>query len=146
MKKLIFGLIATVLFSNFSFAQEKMEIGSSVTSEEYKSLDFDYQRLADYLTSAIASLKALEMNGKEYSNYVVDIHFSKDEKNQFKNSVILAQNDMATSTVSTTAKSCKVCGVRSAYSCLAAIQASNMADDFDVHVHNNGGGCVTLSW
>ena len=145
MKNLLFGLIATVLTFNFSFAQEKMTISSSVTSEEYKSLEQDDQRLADFLTSAIASLNALEINGQKYSNYDVDVHFSKDEKNQFKNSIILSQNENMDKTIAK--GSCQVCGIRTAYGCIAKIKSAFAGqEDYDIHVHNDGGGCVTLSW
>ena len=144
MKKLIFGLIATVMITGLSFGQEKMTINSSVTSEEYKTLSTDDQRLADYLTSAIALLNALELNGQKYANYDVDIHFSKDEKNIIMNTVILSQNEG----VNKSAKgSCQVCGIRSAYKCLDKIKAAFAGqDDYDIHVHNDGNGCVTLSW
>lgn len=145
MKNLVFGLIATVLMYNFSLAQEKRTISSSVTTEEYKSLDSDGQRLADFLTAATASLNVLEINGQKYSNYDVDVHFSIDEKSQFKNSIILSQIEIADKSIAK--GSCQICGVRTAFSCIAKIRSAFIGqEDYDIHVHNDGGGCYTITW
>lgn len=145
MKKLIFGLIATVMFSSVSFGQNKMTISSSVTTEEYKSLDQNDQRLSDYLSGAIASLNAMELNGVKYQNYEATIHFSKDSKDTLKNGIIVSL--IETNNLAGKRASCQVCGMSSAISCIKKIKAAFAGqNDYDIHVHNDGGGCVTLSW
>lgn len=143
MKKLIFGLLATVLFGNLSFAQEK--VVNIVTKEEYKTLDKETQRLTDYINSAVASLYALENNGKAYSNYSADVHFSTNENDAFKNTIIVSIDESAGK--KTNKGSCQICGVSSAYSCVKKIKSAFAGQsDYDLHVHNDGNGCVTVSW
>ena len=145
MKKLVFGLIATVMISSVSFAQNKMTISSSVTTEEYKSLDQNDQRLSDYLSGAIASLNAMELNGIKYQNYEATIHFNEDSKDALKNGIIVSF--IETNNISENKGSCQVCGMSSAISCIKKIKKAFAGqDDSDIHVHNDGGGCVTLSW
>lgn len=143
MKKILFGLIATVTMSISSFGQDKITISASVSNEEYKSLDENEKRLSDYLSSAIASLQALELNGKDYSNYEAIVHFSNLEKDTLGNGIVIS---LIESNAKAAHGSCKVCGMSSAISCIKKIKNAGLGDDYDIHVHNDGGGCVTLSW
>lgn len=136
--------MAVVVFANLSFAQQK-GVGI-VTQDEYKALDKETQRLTDYLNSAVSSLYALENYGTDYPNYSVDVHFSTNEKDTFKNSVILSIDESAGKKLGNKG-SCQICGVSSAYSCVKKIKAAFAGQsDFDLHVHNDGNGCVTVSW
>lgn len=143
MKKLFLGLAAIVMFGNLSFAQQR--VTTIVTQEEYKTLDKETQRMTDYINSAIASLYALENNGKVYSDYSAEVHFSTNEKDTFKNSVIVSLNESGSK--KTNKGSCQICGVSSAYSCVKKIKSAFAGQsDYDLHVHNDGNGCVTVSW
>ncbi len=122
-----------------------MTISSSVTTEEYNSLDQNDQRLSDYLSGAIASLNAMELNGAKYQNYDAVIHFSNDNKDTLKNGIVVSL--IETNTLTEKKGSCQVCGMSSAISCIKKIKkAFEGQDDYDIHVHNDGNGCVTLSW
>ena len=145
MKNLLFGLVATVLFSNMSLGQNKITISSTVTTEEYKSLDQNDQRLSDYLSGAIASLNAMELNGVKYQNYEATVHFSEDSKDTLKNGIIVSLIEI--NKLAGKRGSCQFCGMSSAISCIKKIKAAFVGqDDFDIHVHNDGNGCVTVSW
>lgn len=145
MKKVIFGFIATFIFSSLSIGQNKMTISSSITIEEYNSLDQNDQRLSDYLSGAIASLNAMELNGAKYQNYDAVIHISNDNKDTLKNGIVVSL--IETNNVTEKKGSCQVCGMSSAISCIKKIKkAFEGQDDYDIHVHNDGNGCVTLSW
>ena len=144
MKKLVFGLIATIMLSSVSFGQTELKVNNLVANEEYKSSDSSDQRLFDYLNAASASLQALEMNSKDFSNYEAVVHFNNDEKAALSNSIVVSSIESA---AKASHGSCQVCGLSSAYSCVKKIKAAFAGqDDFDIHVHNDGGGCATLSW
>lgn len=149
MKKLIFCLVASITFGGLSFGQTKITINSVVEDSEYQSMDSNDQRLIDYINSAVGAVQSLEMNGKKYLLQDADIHFSKNEKDTFKNVIILTSDETDSTTSNKTApgvRSCKVCGMGSAIKCVGAIRNANLGDDYNIHVHNDGGGCVTLSW
>ena len=86
-----------------------------------------------------------ENNGKVYSNYSAEVHFSTNDKDAFKNSVILSIDESEGK--KTNKGSCQICGVSSAYSCVKKIKSAFAGQsDYDLHVHNDGNGCVTVSW
>lgn len=154
MKKLLFGLIATVILSTVSFGQKKLTTSKTETTTstglvantpaEDPELSTNDQIILDNINAAIASLDQLKLDNPNYLNYESIVHFTIGNDGILKSNsaVSLMQTNNSTSK----RKSCQVCGLRSAYKCLDLIKASNLGNDYDIHVHNDGGGCVTLSW
>ena len=86
------------------------------------------------------------MNEKSYSSYEAVVHFSNDEKDVLSNVITVAPIE-SNSKVVAGRGSCKVCGISSAYGCIKKIKAAFVgSSDFDIHVHDDGDGCVILSW
>jgi hypothetical protein len=147
MKKLVFGLIATVMITCLSFGQNKVALESSVTMKEYESSDQSIQRMADLLNSGFGSLKGLVLNGNSNNNYEAIVMFSLDSKAKTSNSLILAPKE--TQTEFTSRGSCVACGISSGISCYKKIKAymeANNLTEIDLHVSIGTDGCGHVNW
>lgn len=143
MKKLILGLIATVLLSAGSYAQSKATIESIENQEEYKKLSETEQRLVNYLDAAIAALKGYNLNGPVKQTHVVSI--SLDTKNsKLTNNLILSEVSEPT-TPSESAQSCTFCNMLSGRVCYRKI-ATRLQNGTVVVTVEQVGDCVKLTW
>ena len=147
MKKLVFGLIATILFANLSFGQNKTILESSVSMEEYKNSDASIQRMSDLVNSGFGSLKGLTLNGNANSDYEAVVIFSLDLETKSSNSLVLAPKETDTSFKSR--GSCVACGIRTGIACYHQIKdflEANHLTEIDIHITMGSDGCGHVSW
>lgn len=141
--KTILSMLAIVLACQFTTAQAKMT--SVVTADEYKSMNVMEKRLADYVNSAVYSLKALKLNGADASKYKASISISANEKSKLTNNIAIGEND---NVPVENAQSCVICGIGSARICFKRIMTTlgNGQPVIITVTEVQGGDCVQLTW
>ncbi len=146
MKKIFFGLVATVFLGVFSVnAQEKITISSTVSSEEFKSADIDIQRMSKLIDASVGSLRLFSLN-QENKTHSSTIIFSLNENSKDSNLLILGPTEGG---IAVQGGSCKACGVSSGMGCYKKIKAYMLAHDMDsinLHVSIGDDGCATITW
>ncbi len=144
MKKLSFGLIIAIMFSTFSFGQKKSTSARIATSGDPVNTNLYDQAISDNVDAAIVLLDDLKLNNPNYLNYEAVIHCSIIDGVELESSTVVSL--IGTNITTSKKQHCQICGLMSAKRCVGQIRDSNLGNDYDIHVHNDGGGCVTLSW
>ncbi len=111
-----------------------------VSESDYDNAELFEQTIYDKINATVRALSSL----KNYEEMEAVISVSRNEKNYFSNSIIICM-DVGDGESLKKAGNCKVCGVISAYKCLAKMQKEIKAQEFNIHVKRTK-GCVKLSW
>lgn len=144
MKKLVFGLIATIMSVFVGNAQETQKISSGVTLEEYQKLDNVEKRIVDYIDGAVAALQGLHLNkSNNYANYQAILSMDLKGTDKLSNSIVIAAGEGGTPPES--AQSCMVCGYGSALVCIRRIRTV-MTNGTIVITVTQVGDCVRLEF
>ena len=142
MKKML-SMLLVVFATHFAAAQEAKMINIA-TAEEYKSMDALEKRLADYVNSAANSLKALRINGADYSKYQASISISSNPKDKLANNIAVGESDTEPPQ---NAQSCLICGIGSARTCFKRIRTilAN-GQPLVITVIEVTGDCIQITW
>lgn len=141
MKKLFLGLVATILFSTVGHAQQKVTLQSTITAEEYKTMDDVDKKLINYIDASIGALKGLNLNGKPALKYVATISISeKDSK--LDNNVVLSESEGGDTS---SAQSCSICDFGSGLRCYRKIR-TQLGNGPVVITVELVGDCAQLTW
>lgn len=123
---------------------------SCVSSDEYKDASAIEKKIINQVDGALAAMKLMKRDDSSVElNAIISV--SLDSHNNYSNSIIVSKDETSTiqkvkQNASASSRSCKVCGLSSAYDCVKKI-SKDMASqtEFDVHV-KKAGDCVVLSW
>jgi hypothetical protein len=123
---------------------------SCVSSAEYKNATSVEKKIINQVDGALAAMELMKRDNSTIElNAIISV--SLNSENSYSNSIIVSKDEISTQekvkqNATTSSRSCKVCGLSSAYDCVKKI-SKDMAskDEFDVHVKRDG-DCVVLSW
>ena len=148
MKKISKVLVFVLAFVTFAVLESNaqksnsIKLTSCVSVEEYGSMSSDEKVLADLYNASIAGLKAMSMNGNT-NKYVSVVMFSTDNTKTNHLSIGLDENSQ------NKGRSCTVCGIRSAYSCIKQVKqymADNGMSTITITFSSDSEGCAVATW
>ena len=97
-----------------------------ISADELNQLNSEEKRVANLLNAAISGVQSVSYGG-EFSNYIAQIEFSKDESDKFSNLVYIAPREDSferfnSSKISSCSGSCEITGISSGIKCAKAIK------------------------
>ncbi len=123
---------------------------SCVSNDEYVNASSIQKKIINQVDGALAAMELMRRDSSLIELHAI-ISVSSNAENKFSNSIIVCkeenlEDENLSQKAPSSSRSCKVCGVKSAYNCIDKISKDmESKKEFDVHVKKDG-DCVILSW